>query len=290
MSRQTLSLLACLLALGCHEDEAPATDGGWGARSASSQTAAPLTAGAAELSGDDAATTARPRGDADELRTARSASRSMAPRPAARDASPTHGAARAMDAVADDAPSPTLGARDGLVLSAALEGEGEARRLTWTLSNQGALAVWVFGVLPSYEDGAFRPGHRLYARRRGETLHLTRRLWQIPQGIAVAIAEVPWLVRLEPGEALSDEVPLGGTARPDHPYQRGTRAAREAAARPHAVHELQLSYGYLVEGSGPEPHAVPGPHRLARVGYAGGLAAQRFVLAAPLPCELTVLD
>lgn len=158
-----------------------------------------------------------------------------------------------------------------------IEGKWVAR---WTLTNEGQETLYVATQLPVQAGGGSAPSaHRLYARARAGTLHLTKRLWRIPNLVQPLIRELPYLERLEPGQSLKGGVRIPPRVAADHPYQSGE--AREGEF----VREVVISFGFFDASA--QPRLVEGAPGLYQVPY-GALDQQRCVESPAHPARLYV--
>lgn len=201
----------------------------------------------------------------------------------AEEPAPRQAAGSGLESATSPGPAPgPAHAASPLRLRAQARTEGEGSRLEWTLENVGPAPVYVFAVLPGWGGSGEVPDFEaVYVRRRGETLHLTRRLWRIPSDLKVFRPQVPYLVRLEPGQIQQGGFWLPRQVASRFPYAFGSAPGGQTA-------QVVLSFGYLdpAEGLAPRPADLPG---LFRIDYARGIAAQRSVESEALPLALEVL-
>ena len=159
----------------------------------------------------------------------------------------------------------------------AAQGQWIAR---WTVRNESQEPLYLVTQLPVVKAGKVRPdAHRIYVRPQGETLHVTKRMWRIPRAVSPLRAELPFLIRLEPGQVHKGAIRLPASIAANYPYRTSPAKARAL------VNQVVLSFGYFGQDAGPQPSAeAPG---LFTLPY-GALGKQAFVSSTPHPARLSV--
>ena len=160
----------------------------------------------------------------------------------------------------------------------AAQGQWIAR---WTVRNESQEPVYLVTQLPTVKAGKVRPDqHRIYVRPQGETLHVTKRMWRIPRAVSPLHPELPFLIRLEPGQVHQGAIRLPASIAANYPYRSGAPTKARAL-----VNQVVLSFGYFSQDAGPQPSAeAPG---LFTLPY-GALSQQTFVSSTPHPARLLV--
>lgn len=156
------------------------------------------------------------------------------------------------------------------------EGKWIAR---WTVRNRSDETVYLVTQLPVRKSGRIvADAARIYRRAEATTLHLTKRLWRIPAGVAPLLQELPYLVRLAPGQSSAGAIRVPPSLLESYPYQAG----RGGAA---LVREVVISFGYFTEDA--QPVRSKANPDLFEVGY-GALDMQRFLTGKPHAARLMV--
>ena len=148
----------------------------------------------------------------------------------------------------------------------------------WEIRNRGDEPVFLVTQLPVTKSaGIVADAARIYRRADQDTLHLTKRLWRIPAGVAPLVEELPYLVRLEPGQTSSGAIRVPPSLRESYPYQASYRNA--------LVRKVVISFGYFTLDS--QPVASQANAGLFEVGYQA-LDMQRFLTSEPHDARLMV--
>jgi hypothetical protein len=275
-SKLLLLLTSSLICLGCDDEpQAPTQTPGVQVSSTSDAprrssarpaTAAPVTAapGAAEAA-TQGATPSRS-----------SAPERTSPAPRTRQAAPETGGAKSSginQALRDKEVQSPLSLESSLEAS---QGQWIAR---WTLRNEGEEPIYLVAQLPVVKGGKVRPdANRIYVRPQGETLHVTKRMWRIPRDVSPYTVELPYLIRLEPGQVHKGAIRLPASIAANFPYRLSPKGSRVL------VSEVVLSFGYFSQDAGPRASDTPG---LFTLPY-GALNEQAFVSSEPHPARLAV--
>ncbi len=104
-------------------------------------------------------------------------------------------------------------------------------------------------------------------------------MWRIPRGVSPLITELPYLVRLDPGQSHAGALRLPPAVASNFPYRvqpRGDEAP---------VREVVISMGYFREAANPRPS--PDHPGLYLAPYSA-LDSQLYVSGEPHPVELRV--
>lgn len=208
---------------------------------------------------------------------ASSAAPARAPRAAAAESDSALASEGELEPEAPQAPAEPL-LEAPLLLETRVEREGQTWAARWRVTNRGSSPVYLVTQLPRLEDGIQIPAPALiYRRAEEETLYLTKRLWRIPAAVDPLIQVVPFLTRLEPGQAYVGGVRIPPAIRESYPYQAGFRRAE--------IERLVISFGYFGEEAKPVASAEhPG---LYQVSY-GALGQQRYLTSAAAAVRLEV--
>lgn len=276
-----LLLTASLICLGCDDEPqtqtpppAPVT------QSASTQDASAHQNGPAAkpTTAVGAATEAEPATEVEpaEEAPARSARQPSSPSPTAPEASlETRGHAAGINQAlrGDEVKSP-LSIESSLQ---AAQGQWIAR---WTVRNESQEPLYLVTQLPIVKGGKIHADpHRIYVRPQGETLHVTKRMWRIPRAVSPLHPELPFLIRLEPGQVHTGAIRLPASIAANYPYRASQTKARAL------VNQVVISFGYFSQDAGPQPSAeAPG---LFTLPY-GALSQQTFVSSTPHKARLSV--
>lgn len=171
---------------------------------------------------------------------------------------------------------------EGLVLSSSAEpGESGQWIVRWSVQNPGSKPRYLVAQLPNYAGGRPAPDpHGVYLETEGETLRLSKRMWRIPLGVSPLITELPYLVRLEPGESHSGAIRLPAAVARKFPYRVGPR--RSGVTR---VSQIVVSMGYFEEAVEPKPCAE---HPGLYLATYGALESQALAIGPPHEIELEV--
>lgn len=248
-----LLLTICLLALGCDE--------------AASRAQAGLQPSGARLESPDprkAAPQPASRGDAAALSRVEAPAGEVAPAAQAPQSAP-------------EAPTQALSSAAPL-LETRVEREGDTWTARWRVTNRGSRPIYLVTQLPTLQGGEQVPAPQaIYRRSEDETLYLTKRLWRVPASVDALITMVPFLTRLEPGQAHSGGVRIPAALRESYPYQDGYRRA--------GIARLVISFGYFDAAA--EPTASPKHPGLYRVPYSA-LGQQRYLTSEAASVRLVV--
>lgn len=149
----------------------------------------------------------------------------------------------------------------------------------WKVRNESDEPIYLVTQLPVVKGGKARPdAHRIYVRPQGETLHVTKRMWRVPRALSPMRIELPYLLRLEPGQVHQGAIRLPASIAATYPY-------RTSPERPRVlVNQVVLSFGYFGQDAGPQASDAPG---LFALPYAA-LSKQAFVSSSPHPARLAV--
>jgi hypothetical protein len=192
--------------------------------------------------------------------------------------SAAHGAS-AKRAGLEDALRGAKAATSPLTIESSLEPQGSKWVARWTVRNVSNAPVYVVAHVPTIKSGRRAPAQgRVYLRAVDGTLHLTKRMWQIPRGVRPLVRELPYLQRLEPGEAIKGGLRLPAAVASSYPYK--THRPRRTL-----VSKVEISFGYFTGSANPRPS--PDDTGLFQVPYSE-LSAQRFVRSQPHAARLSV--
>jgi len=162
-------------------------------------------------------------------------------------------------------------------LEAAPGGQWIAR---WSVRNPSQTPLYLVTQLPTVKGGRPTPDpNAVYLRAEGQTLHLTKRMWRVPRGVSPLITELPYLVRLDPGQSFDGALRLPPAVASSFPYRVKPRG-EEAPVR-----EVVISMGYFREAANPQPS--PEHPGLYLAPYSA-IDAQLYVTSAPHAAELRV--
>ncbi|MBL4848750.1 MAG: hypothetical protein JKY65_24785 [Planctomycetes bacterium] len=157
------------------------------------------------------------------------------------------------------------------------QGEWVAR---WSIRNRSRKPVFLATQLPTVRNKRIAPDPaRIYLRAKDETLYVTKRMWRIPRGVSPLIREVPFLIRLEPGQVHEGAIRLPASLASNYPYRSRRPSGQTLVSR------VLISNGYFLESAQPTPsEEYPG---LFTVPYTE-LESQQFVTSEPHPARLSV--
>jgi hypothetical protein len=80
----------------------------------------------------------------------------------------------------------------------------------------------------------------------GETLRLSKQLFDVPDEVDVESPEVPFVSRLAPDAVLEEEIALALPARERHPYRRSSSSASASTGQKRICERLVFTLGYFV--------------------------------------------
>jgi hypothetical protein len=168
-----------------------------------------------------------------------------------------------------------------LVLTSSVEaGSGGEWIVRWSVRNPGTSSLYLVAQLPTVKGGRPAPDpNAVYLRADGETLHLTKRMWRVPRGVSPLITELPYLVRLDPGQSHAGAIRLPPAVASKFPYRIEDRGPEAP------VSEVVVSMGYFSEAAGPQ--ACPDHEGLYLAPYSA-LESQAYVTSEPHAAELRV--
>ncbi|MBL4845352.1 MAG: hypothetical protein JKY65_07495 [Planctomycetes bacterium] len=166
-----------------------------------------------------------------------------------------------------------------LVIESSLEARGGKWIARWTVRNRSQAPIYLATQLPTVRGGRIVPDpHHIYLRAEGDTLHMTKRLWRIPRAVMPLIQELPFLIRLEPGQSHAGAIRIPPSLRESYPY-------REGGAKNAFISKVVISFGYFTQDANPAPSK--GHPGLFQVRYAAR-SAQRVVSGTPHAARLMV--
>lgn len=168
-----------------------------------------------------------------------------------------------------------------LVLTSSIEaGSGGEWIARWSVRNPGATPLYLVTQLPTVKGGRPAPDpNAVYLRAEGETLHLTKRMWRVPRGVSPLITELPYLLRLDPGQSHAGAIRLPPAVASKFPYRIGERGPEAP------VSEVVISLGYFGEAANPKPCA---DHPGLYLAPYDALDSQLYVTSQPHPAQLRV--
>ncbi|MBL4850286.1 MAG: hypothetical protein JKY65_32560 [Planctomycetes bacterium] len=168
-----------------------------------------------------------------------------------------------------------------LEMKTSLEPQGGKWVARWKIRNQSEEPVYLVAQLPTVKNGRIVPQpHKVYLRAQEDTLHLTKRLWRIPRGIDPFIQELPYLVRMVPGQVYEGVLGVPSSLKASYPY-RSERSAPAAKI----VSKLVISFGYFTGEV--QPQASKSHPDLFTVPY-GAIESQSYVTSEPHAVRLVV--
>lgn len=142
--------------------------------------------------------------------------------------------------------------------------------LTYTVTNRGDGGIFLFSHLPRYLGGDFVPDEqRIYTFwDESGLLHLTKRLWPVPDDVDVYMPEVPFLAFVPAGRSFRQEVRMAMAV--DLPYE--TEESPDHG-RPDVTRAATFSVGYVPDS--PEVReGVEPAGELFTIAYGEGITAQ----------------
>lgn len=268
-SKLLLLLTSSLICLGCDEETQPPTQAPTRVAqkaSSSDDVSQPRARTAAAASAAEEAAAPAERTPAEPVQPSREAS---VPEPAPKKRARGAGINQVLRDKEVQAP---------LTLETRLEAHQGQWVARWKLTNRGEEPIYVVTQLPVVKGGKARPDqHRIYLRPQGETLHLTKRMWRVPRGVSPLRIELPYLLRLEPGQTHQGAIRLPASVAASYPYRTSPERARVL------VNQVAISFGYFTQEAGPQL-SEGGLYTLP---YAA-LSKQAFVTSAPHAARLAV--
>ncbi len=274
---QALVLLACLVGLGCDDsssDSTPSAQAQAPIQSApQSEPATPIQSAPTQSAPAAPVQSVPIQSEATPIQSAPTQSapeRSADPAPLER-GDVTGGMAAAISGREVESP---------LVMKTSLEPRDGKWIARWEIRNRSDEPVYLVTQLPVRKSGRIVPdAARIYRRAEEGTLHLTKRLWRIPAGVAPLLQELPYLLRLEPGQSSAGAIRVPPSLLESYPYQAGRGAA------PGLARAVVISFGYFTGDAQPVPSkANPA---LFEVAYRA-LDTQRFLTGEPHAARLMV--
>jgi hypothetical protein len=167
--------------------------------------------------------------------------------------------------------------------------------LSYDLRNQDNTDIYIFSPLTDYrgQDWVPVPGRVYVFWDKDRTVHLTKRLWPVPDDVEVYMPEVPELTRVPAGEKLEGHLTLPVPLLINFPYHVEEKHP-ERSPKGEAIEEsngLVFSLGYLSIKDGPFKldEISTGTGRLT-VSYGVGIENQHIVQGERIPLRVKVRE
>jgi hypothetical protein len=174
--------------------------------------------------------------------------------------------------------------RHDLKLAATVRCAEKELLLSFTAVNQSADDLLIFNAL--YKPGSGTPvinPNMVYTLLEGDVLTITKAVLPIPPGIQVEIPDVPYGVKLAPGEVLQGDVTLSLPVRYYNPHDlvlvNDTIICKNV--------RLRLGYARFADVDSPEPVQIDG-RQYFRVKYRSALACQKVVESGAVAASVAV--
>lgn len=163
--------------------------------------------------------------------------------------------------------------------------EGYSIDISYTVHNRSGSEIYLFTPLPRFDGEDWEPApQRVYTfREGGGVIHLSKRLWQVPEDVEVYMPEVPFLTRVAEGERFSEELVLPLPLSMDRPYLDAEVGASAVEAR-----AMIFSIGYLP--ASPELELEESPDGMLQVGYGSAIERQVLLLGERREVALLVRE
>lgn len=139
-------------------------------------------------------------------------------------------------------------------LKYAVELAGERLRISYRVTNGSERRIFLTTPLVQIDDDAITPAPgRAYAYLDPDgILHITRRVWSVPDDTDIYLPEVPRLTEVHPGVSFEDRFDCAAPVEVHYPYRFA--GEEEPATAPEVLtaeaYGVAFSIGYLMEGAG----------------------------------------
>ncbi|MCX7112741.1 MAG: hypothetical protein NTX45_21980 [Proteobacteria bacterium] len=122
--------------------------------------------------------------------------------------------------------------------------------LSYSLSNTSSQDVYLFTPLSEFRDGHIQAfPSRIYVYwDDSHSVHLTKRLWSVPENIDVYMPEVPFLTKVPAGKIFEEQLQLPLPLMINFPYQFTADVGKNMSRHPVQLmaQELVFSIGYVI--------------------------------------------
>ncbi len=174
---------------------------------------------------------------------------------------------------------------DTLQLETSLKKTGDSYQLRYTLRNPLPFDVLVYhGVVTMREGQAVVEPGAVYTLIDKDTLVLAKAVVEIPFGVQLEIADVPYATKLPSGESLSGTIPL---SLPLDYYNPNDLVFETQEITCRAL-RLRLGWAPLADLDPPPKPVQVGGKNYYRVPYRSALASQRLVESKPFSLVIPV--
>lgn len=161
--------------------------------------------------------------------------------------------------------------------------------LRYSVHNDLNRDIFLFTPLADFRDQEFVPvPRRVYVFVEDETVHITKRLWPVPDDVEVYMPEVPYLTRVAAGTKWDEQLNVPLPLIENYPYQFLTNPPdHDASPRTWSGTRAMFSIGYLL--SDPENDVIPEPEgALYTISYGIGKTSQQLMIGAPVEVSVDV--
>jgi hypothetical protein len=193
-------------------------------------------------------------------------------------------------------PSRAIDMAEDITLQFAITVREGSCTLDYTLRNGSDSDLYLFTPITEFRLGAsYATPNRVYVFWEDETtIHLTKRLWEVPDDVDVFMPEVPFLTKVDKGAEFNEQVELPLPLLVNFPYRFAASEKSESELREvdQQAEKTMFSIGLLTaDGSWDESALQPleGTNYF-QLPYGIGISNQKLVVTKPDSISMPVKD